>query len=67
MAYDYQHQILGDFADRGYYVEEYEDAIVVCYKGKQIGAYSKAVTSETLRACCRRHEARLGETAGVAS
>ena len=67
MVYDYQKQILGEYANRGYYVEEYEDAIVVCYKGTQIGAYSKAVTREILQRCCSRHEARMRQATGVAS
>lgn len=67
MAYDYQQVILGEYANRGYFVQEYEDAIVVCFKDKQVGVYSKVVTSKTLQDCCRRNEARLRETAGVAS
>ena len=67
MVYDYQHEILGDYANRGYYVQEYEDAVVVCFKDKQIGAYSKAVSCQILQRACRRHEARMREAAGVVS
>ena len=67
MVYDYQKQILGEYANRGYYVQEYEDAIVVCFKDQQVGAYSKVVTSAILQDACRRHEARLRETVGVTS
>ena len=67
MVYDPQKELLGEFADHGYFIEEYEDATVVCYKDKPIGAYSKVATPETLKGCCRRHEARMRETAGVTS
>ena len=67
MVYDPQKELLGEFADHGYCVEEYEDARVVCYKDKQIGAYIKTATPATLQRCCLHHEARMREAAGVAS
>ncbi len=62
-------EILGEYASQGYWLKEYVDHVVtVNYKEKEIGAYPQtAVTTdpEALRACCRRHLARLAEPAEV--
>jgi len=60
-----QHEWLGEYADHGYYVQEYEDAYAVGYKDKEFAAYPKYALPETLQAACRRYEAKLRETVGV--
>jgi len=61
-----QHEWLGEYADHGYYVQEYEDATAVGYKDKEFAAYPKCrATPETLQAACRRHEAKLRGQVGV--
>ena len=67
MVYDWQREMLGEYANHGYYIREYEDAYVLCFKGREFAAYSKLATAETLQEGCRRYEARLRQTVGVSS
>jgi len=63
---DDQREWLGEYADHGYYVQVYEDAIAVGYKDKEFAAHPKHLaTPEILQTACRRHEARLREPVGV--
>ena len=64
-------EILGKWADEGYFVKEYADHVVtVCYKDsgvKELAAFNQtAVTRDQLQAVCERHHARLAMPEGVA-
>jgi hypothetical protein len=64
-------EILGDWVDQGYFVREYGDHIVaVCFKdngGKELAVFNQTeATQEDLQDVCRRHHARLIESAGAA-
>ena len=56
-------EILGDYADQGYYLKEYSDHVVtVCYKddSEELAAFNQTIaTPEKLQAVCERHHARL--------
>ena len=60
-------EALGEFADGGYHLKEYDDHVVtVCFKEQELAAFNQGLaTPEALRAVCQRHEARLRETAEV--
>jgi hypothetical protein len=61
-------QILGRWADEGYFVREYDDHVVtVGYKDKEVAAFSQTgVTSNDLQRVCERHHSQLAALAGVA-
>jgi hypothetical protein len=54
-------EILGDFVDQGYHLEEEADVTVTLwFKDQNLGAYSQfGIVAEDLRNACRRHMARL--------
>jgi len=60
---------LGEYANQGYYLKEYDDHVVtVNYKNVEIAAYPQttvATSPEALRDCCQRHQVALA-AAGVA-
>jgi hypothetical protein len=60
--------ILGEYADQGYWVKEYDDHIVtVGYKDKEIAAFSQiGTTPEMLRDACKRHMVQLTNPVGAA-
>lgn len=62
-----EREILGEYADQGYWLKEYDDHIVtVGYKDKEIAAFPQmATTPEMLKGACERHQARLREPAEV--
>jgi len=59
--------VLGEYADQGYWLKEYDDHVVtVGYKDKEIAAFSQTVaTPEMLKGVCNRHQARLRGPAKV--
>ena len=60
--------ILGEYADQGYWVKEYDDHVIaVGYKDKEIAAFSQiGTTPEMLQAACKRHMAQLTNPVRVA-
>jgi len=60
-------EILGEYADEGYWLKEYDDHVItVGYKDMEIAAFSQAVaTPEALREACARHMARMINPVGV--
>ena len=62
-------EILGDYADEGYYLREYADHVVtVCFKdeAKELAAFSQTLaTPEALRAVCQRHKDRTNHNLGI--
>jgi len=59
--------ILGEYADQGYWVKEYDDHVVaVGYKDKEIAAFSQtSATTEALRDACQRHMGRMVNPVGA--
>jgi len=57
-------EILGVWADEGYWTREYADHVItVGYKDEEIVAFSQyGATREQLQAACERHYARLTGT-----
>lgn len=51
-------QALGEYADEGYRIQEYDDHVVtVCFKDKELAAFSQVgTTPEALQAVCKRHK-----------
>ena len=60
-------EILGEYADQGYWLKEYEDHVItVGYKDKEIAAFSQmSATPEMLKGAAERHQAQLRETVEV--
>ena len=65
-----EREILGDWVDKGYHLNDtYDDhTTTVIYKDKVIAAFSQTAittTPEALREVCQGHDARLREPAEV--
>jgi len=62
-------EILGEWADKGYWLKEYADHVVtVGYKDKELAAFPQTAPTTTpgaLKSVCQRHEERLREPAEV--
>ena len=61
-----EREILGEYAEKGYWLNDtYCDHVVtVGYKDKEIAAFPQTAATtipEALRAVCQRHEAKLRE------
>lgn len=59
-------EMLGEWANRGYFIKEYADhTVTVCYKdngSKELAAFNQNLASqEVLRDVCRRHHETLQE------
>lgn len=58
-------EMLGEFADKGYALQSYPDALEIRYKGQSVAAYPIGTSKETIQAACQRHENRLNGVAGI--
>ena len=63
-------QALGEWADQGYFINEYADHVVtVCYKDdtdRELAAFEQTkATPEALQDVCKRHHERLIQMAEV--
>lgn len=56
-----EQDILGEYADQGYHLEEEADiTVTLWFKDQMIAAFSQfGVTAEVLQKVCQRHMARL--------
>lgn len=63
-----QHEILGEYADEGFHVEEPDDDVLTLYfKDRMVAAFSQlGATQRSIRNACKRFMGRMREPAGVA-
>lgn len=60
-------EALGEYADAGYYLKEYDDHVVtVCFKEQELAAFNQgAVIPAELQAVCLRHKNRMNGNSGI--